>query len=155
MNSSDCIMLQCNKTSCCGRIIHTSSEGEKRVKQYQLSFNSAVESAKSFQNLKSQMGVDYSKKLLFQVFSGSMDRKEASDIAMELERVFPKACYVGCSTCGSIVHGDLCKSLYSVTCTVFESPSAMTAVKQYHLETDYADLIYIAAQSMIGFNKRE
>ncbi len=111
------------------------------MKQYQLSFNSAVESAKSFQELKSEMGADSSKKLLFQVFSGSMDRNEANKIAMELKQVFPKACYVGCSTCGSIIHGDLCKSLYSVTCTVFESASAMTAVKQYHLEKENVDRV--------------
>ncbi len=111
------------------------------MKQYQFSFNSSAEAAGLFKNLKSEMGSDFSKKLLFQVFSGSMDRKEANRIAQELEKEFPDACYVGCSTCGSIIHGDLCKTMYSVTCTVFESDYAMTAVRQYHLGQENVDRV--------------
>ncbi len=111
------------------------------VIQYQLSFASAAEGAVSFRKLKSEMGAEIGKKLLFQIFSGSMDRDEADRIAEELETQFPGACYVGCSTCGSIVHGDLCSTTYSVTCTVFESDFAKIAVRQYHLAEENVDRV--------------
>ncbi len=106
------------------------------MRQYQLSFDNAEESTVSFQELKKEMGDDSRKKLLFQVFSGSMDRYAADQIAHELEKQFPEARYVGCSTCGSIIHGDLCGKPYSVTSTVFESESAMVEVKQYCLNRE-------------------
>ncbi len=107
-----------------------------RVKQYQLSFDSAAESSVLFRELREKMGAEVQNKLLFQLFFGSMDRDEADLIAEELKKEFPDAFYVGCSTCGSIHHGTLCTKTYSVTCTVFESELAMVGVKQYRLGSE-------------------
>ena len=93
----------------------------------------------SIHELKQMAGNGPEDKMLLQVFSGSMDRDAVDHIADELRKEFPEACYVGCSTCGSILHGDLCPDPYEVTCTVFESPSAKVEVKQYHMGRENVD----------------
>ncbi len=111
------------------------------MKQYQLSFNSAEEAGKEFEGLLGQTGHAEKDRLLFQVFSGSMDKDAVNRIAEALEAVFPGAHYVGCSSCGNIIHGDLSPDIYAVTCTEFEDPTARIETKQYHLGIENVDSV--------------
>ena len=111
------------------------------MKQFQISFNREEDSADSFRALKQKIHPGPEGRMLFQIFSESMDREAAERIAGELEKEFPGACYVGCSTYGNIVRGDLCPDTYSAICTVFDSPSAQIETRQYHLGKENVDRV--------------
>lgn len=111
------------------------------MKQYQLSFNRVEEARQELENLREAIDPGMERHALFQLFSGSMDRDAANLIARELEAAFPGAYYVGCSTCGNIIRGDLSPDQYAVTCTVFEDPTARIETKQYHLGIENVDRV--------------
>lgn len=109
------------------------------MKQIQIAFARPEEAEAKLRELKTSTSQYGDCHLLFQIFSASMDREDANRIAKTLKVFFPGADYVGCSTCGSIMNGDLCPHPYEVTCTIFESPRAKTAVSQYHLGRENVD----------------
>ena len=111
------------------------------MKQFQISFNNEEEAALSFRELKKQILPGSESRMLFQFFSESMDKETADRIAGGLEKEFPGVSYVGCSTFGNIIRGDLCPDKYSAVCTVFESPSARVETRQYHMGKENVDSV--------------
>ena len=111
------------------------------MKQYQISFKTEKDSADSFRELRKKIHPGSEDRMLFQIFSESMDRDAADRIAGELEKEFPGVCYVGCSTYGNIIGGDLCPDTYSAVLTEFESPSARIETRQYHMGKENVDRV--------------
>ncbi len=111
------------------------------MKQFQISFDNSSDSKDSLQKLKMQMGEVLEYRLLFQVLCGSLDSDAARQVTDAIEETFPKSIYVGCSTCGNIMNGDLSVDTYVVVCTVFESDTAGLKTSQYHLDQENVDIV--------------
>lgn len=111
------------------------------MKQFQLSISNVDKAGDALRELKNKTGAGLESRMLFQVFSGSMDRASADCIASCLAEEFPGARYVGCSTSGNIIRGDLSPDPYAVICTVFEDPSARIETRQYHLGRENVDRV--------------
>ena len=58
------------------------------MKQYQISFKTEKDSADSFRELRKKIHPGSEDRMLFQIFSESMDRDAADRIAGELEKEF-------------------------------------------------------------------
>lgn len=119
----------------------TRIRGYAAMKQYQISFKNAEDSASSFSELRERISPGQESRMLFQIFSGSKDKDSADRIAGALEKVFPGVSYAGCSTYGNIMHGDQCPDTYTAVCSVFESPSARIETRQYHLGKENVDRV--------------
>ena len=73
-------------------------------------------------------------KLLFHVFCETVDKERIRTVCDYLEKYFPDAEYIGCTTSGNIVSGDKGKSDICVSCTMFEYPDTQYRVFQLPIE---------------------
>ena len=125
---------------------------EREMKQFQMSFRNAEGAYPELMNLREKTGHGQEDHMLFQVFSGSIDKEAADRIAGSIQELFPGARYVGCSTSGNIINGDLCPDPYSVTCTLFEDPTARIETRQYHLGSENVDKVIREVASFANEN---
>ena len=109
------------------------------MKQFQVTFQKPEDSVEALHKLREQTGPGQEDHLLFQLFSRSLERYAIEYVCKKLENEFPGAAYVGCSTAGSIIEGDLSTDTYALVCTLFESPTAKVDVKQYRLDMESVD----------------
>jgi diguanylate cyclase (GGDEF)-like protein len=123
------------------------------MKQSQISFDNASEALDALKKLKSELSDVKEDKLLIQVLCGSLDSNAASQVAQAIDEEFPGSFYVGCSTCGNIMNGDLSKDDYVIVCTEFESPTAEINVTQYHLDNDNVDEVIPKVVKFANENK--
>ncbi len=70
---------------------------------------------------------------LFHVFSVTLDKTAVTNICRIIHEEMPEAEYIGCSTNGNILQGELSRADISVILTVFEAPSTQIEVLQYPL----------------------
>lgn len=111
------------------------------MKQFQSTFSKPEDAASALRKLREQTGPGQEDKMFFQLFSRSLDRDAADSVSENLKKAFPGAFYVGCSTAGNIIHGDLSPEPYALICTLFESPSARIATKQYHMDNENVNAV--------------
>ena len=69
----------------------------------------------------------------FHIFSVTLDKDAITDICDIIHEEMPDAEYIGCSTYGNILQGDLSPAEIAIVLTVFESPSTKIEVLQYPL----------------------
>lgn len=72
--------------------------------------------------------------LLFHIFCETVDMERIRTVCDYLEKYFPDADYIGCTTSGNIVSGDKGKADICVSCTMFEYPDTKIKVLQLPLE---------------------
>ena len=72
--------------------------------------------------------------MLFHIYCETVDRDRIKTVCDYLEKYFPDADYIGCTTSGNIVSGDKGQSDICVSCTMFEYPDTQYKVFQLPLE---------------------
>ncbi len=70
---------------------------------------------------------------LFHIFSVTLDKSAVKNICRIINEEMPEAEYIGCTTNGNIMQGDLSLADISIILTVFEAPSTQLEVLQYPL----------------------
>lgn len=71
--------------------------------------------------------------ILFTIFSESLDKDKIERVCEQIKGTIPEAEYIGCSTNGNILNGELSQSELTICCTIFEYPSTEIKILQYTL----------------------
>lgn len=75
--------------------------------------------------------------VIFRIFSEILDKSVINAIGKSIEKVFPEADYMGCSTSGNIIDCRPSENI-TVVCTVFEKPSTRHMIRSFSLPEDDA-----------------
>ncbi len=71
--------------------------------------------------------------MFLQLYTEILDRKKIETVLKTIEEYLPDAAYMGCSSNGNIVNGDLSRDSFALICTFFEFPSTKAKIFQYSL----------------------
>ena len=74
--------------------------------------------------------------ILFTVYSSKLDKEKLGSICANIKKIVPESSYVGATTNGNIINGDVSKSDTIIACTIFEYPSTKVRVLQYNLSQE-------------------
>ena len=74
--------------------------------------------------------------ILFTVYSSKLDKEKLDQICTNIKKIVPESSYVGATTNGNIINGDVSKSDTIISCTIFEYPSTKVRVLQYNLSQE-------------------
>ena len=83
---------------------------------------------------------------IFQIFSESLDKELLSEVCQVIEQEMPSAIYMGCSSNGNILEGQV-ETEIVIICTIMEYPSTHMEVVQMPLtaETDISTVQALSA----------
>ncbi len=84
---------------------------------------------------KFRISLNGSSKMMFCIYSEVLEQAVFCAIGKSIEKIFPDAEYMGCSTSGNIVNCSLSSEI-TVVCTVFESPSTKFMLRRFDLSAD-------------------
>lgn len=98
------------------------------MKQFCLEYTDSDEFGDRLRELKNQTA-DFPE-LMFQIFSEVLEPAAVNKVCGEIERIFPEAPYMGCSTSGNIVNCSLSSNI-TVICTAFEKSTTKFKIFQY------------------------
>ncbi len=105
------------------------------MKQFQINYEGKDKFASNIKKIKSWCSSSVFSKVLFQIYTESLDHQLVSDICKEIKSEIPEALYMGCSTNGNIVMGEYNGTPVAVICTIYEYPTTNVEVFQYHLDS--------------------
>lgn len=106
------------------------------MKQFDFQYLDSVSFENELENFKKEIISDNGfSKMMFCVYSKILDRNVISRTAGIIEKVFPDADYMGCSTSGNIIDCKLSSDI-TVVCTVFETPSTQFIIRQFDFSAD-------------------
>ncbi len=108
------------------------------MKQFQFNYHSFVSLKKELRKIKQWGALHITSKMVFHIFSNSIDEDIISEVCEAIKSEVPDAIYMGCSTNGNILYGALAESDISVVCTVCEFPSTQAEIFQYYLTDETA-----------------
>lgn len=79
---------------------------------------------------KLRASLDSSCRMIFCIYSEILEQAVFYEIGKSIEKIFPSAEYMGCSTSGNIVNCSLSSEI-TVVCTVFENPSTKFLLRRF------------------------
>ncbi|MBR4515144.1 MAG: diguanylate cyclase [Lachnospiraceae bacterium] len=103
------------------------------MRRFQIEYESENSFARELSKLKQWTKRQIAHEILFQIYAEIEDNKNKTlidEVIKGIEKFFPEANYVGCSTNGNIVSGDLGKKTIAVICNIFEYPDTTVRVFQ-------------------------
>ena len=107
--------------------------GRCGMRRFQFEYENENAFSRELSKLKQWTKRQIVHEVLFHIFSENADNSDKSaitEVINGIEKFFPDAIYVGCSTNGNIVAGDLGKKGVAVVCTIFEYPDTTVRVFQ-------------------------
>lgn len=110
------------------------------MKQFQFEYRDPENFRENLLDLKERWESQDFSKMFFQIYSEILEPEKISEVCLGIERVFPEALYMGCSTSGNIVDCQLSTDI-TVICTVFEYSSTQFKIYQYDLAGESVDSI--------------
>ena len=63
--------------------------------------------------------------ILFTVYSSKLDKEKLGSICANIKKIVPESSYVGATTNGNIINGDVSKSDTIIACTIFDKRGIM------------------------------
>ena len=90
--------------------------------------------------------------MLIHIYTEIMDREKIEQTCKRLDQLLPEACYVGCSSNGNIVKGDLSGDAFALIVTFFEYPSTKIRIMQYPMTTECQEGIASAITRFVEEN---
>lgn len=115
------------------------------MRRFQFEYENENSFARELSKLKQWTKRQIVHEMLFHIFSESDDNEDKSHISeviRGIEKFFPDANYIGCSSKGNIVSGSLGRKGIAIICTVFEYPDTTVRVFQIPMnEENEADTV--------------
>lgn len=106
------------------------------MRQFQYQVENAEGLRKELKKLSLWLKGKLSAEMLFTIFTTQADEEPIKEICQVIKSEFPNSHYVGCSTDGNIVDGDISRCSIAVSCTIFEYPTSKLRILQYELNSD-------------------
>ena len=103
------------------------------VKQFQFVYKDLMTLKNELSKIRQWCASSITSGIVFHIYTETIDRELISHICSEIKLELPAAQYLGCSTNGNIVHGELSESAVCIICTIFEYPSSKIEIMQYQL----------------------
>ena len=103
------------------------------LKQFQFEYQNFGQFKNELIKIKQWESSHIVSKIVFQVYSTSVESSIFIKIFETIDEILPDAVYLGCSSNGNIIDGKLSKSDTIVICTVFEYPSTKVKILQYDM----------------------
>ena len=88
--------------------------------------------------------------VLFHVYTTSKNNSELDSVLQTITDILPESIYVGASTSGNIINGELSPNDISVTATVFEDKDTTVSVYQYSFTEDTIELMADQIVTMVN-----
>ena len=111
------------------------------MKQFQFKYESEEKFVNSLHKIKQWCNSSITSKVLFQVYSETLDKEKVTALCGLIETEMPDALYMGCSTNGNIIMGEYNGDMIDIICTVFEYPSTNIELLQYSLDEEKAPYV--------------
>lgn len=108
------------------------------MKQFQFEYSDSDVFLKHLSDFRDWCEANRISGKLFQIYSEVLDAEVVGSVCEDIERIFPEAPYMGCSTSGNIVDCQLSCRI-TVVCTVFELPATQVKLFQYDLSKEAVD----------------
>ncbi len=109
------------------------------MRQFQFNYENNEKLINSIKKIKQWCMASVTSEILFQIYTEQLNYDKVRGICNIIRTEMPEAKYIGCSTNGNIVMGELAESPITIICTVFEYASTKVSVLQYHLEESNVD----------------
>lgn len=106
------------------------------MKQIQFNYESDAQLLKDLKKIKQWCNASITSKVLFQIYTETLNHSKIQDICQMIEKKMPEAIYMGCSTNGNIVMGEYNGAPIAIICTIFEYPSTKIELFQYVLNDE-------------------
>ena len=103
------------------------------MKQFQFNYTNEEAFLNSIKKIKQWCNASVTSEILFQVYADMLDKPKLESICSILKREMPDALYMGCTTNGNIMMGEISRGTITVVCTVFEYTSTKVEVFQYSI----------------------
>lgn len=99
------------------------------MKQFNFNYSDAFEDDLE----KLRISLNGSPKMMFHIYSEILEQAVFCAVGKSIDKIFPDAEYMGCSTSGNIVNCALSSEI-TVVCTVFESPSTKLLLRRFDFD---------------------
>ena len=114
----------------------------EQMRVFEYVFKDSAEFRSEVGLLKEWCNQHHVSNVLFHIYSTSYDDPAIGTVIQTISSVIPRALYVGCSTSGNIIGGELSGPGVAVTATVFEDDDTTVEIHQYSFtEENEADMI--------------
>ena len=107
------------------------------MKQFQLNYENRTKFVNSLRKIEQWCSSSVISKVLFKIYTESLDKTIIKEICDDIETILPDALYMGCSTNGNIVMGEYNGGDVAVICSIYEYPSTNVEVFQYLLDSEH------------------
>lgn len=103
------------------------------MKQFQFNYEGEKNLISNLKRVKQWCDTSIVSGILFQIYSETLDKDKIGDICAVIKEKLPDALYMGTSTNGNIIAGDISSNPISIVCTIYEYPSTKLMLLQYPL----------------------
>lgn len=108
------------------------------MKQFQFEFTNVNKLKSELDKIHQWRLTKVPSKVIFSIYAENANRDQIETVTKVIETEMPDALYMGCSTNGGILEGNLSEASLSIVCTVCEYPSTQIQILQYPLSEDNA-----------------
>ncbi|MCM1133599.1 MAG: GGDEF domain-containing protein, partial [Ruminococcus flavefaciens] len=121
------------------------------MKQFNFKYTDVVSFESELEQFRMQLDSMSFYGMMFCIYFEVLEPSVIGAVGESIEKVFPDADYMGCSTSGNIVDCTLA-SIISVVCTVFESPSSKFMIHRFDLSADNTEAVTDSINDIIIAN---
>ena len=104
------------------------------MKQFQFAYKGEDDFLNNIKKIKQWCNASVTSKILFQIYTESLNQSKIKSICALIEKEMPDAVYMGASTNGNILMGKINQGGISIICTAFEYLSTQVEIFQYALD---------------------
>ena len=106
------------------------------MRQFQFPYENEDKFVNSLRKIHQWCNSSVTSEVFFQIYTTTLNRPKVETICAMIEKEFPGAGYIGCSTNGNILLGEYCNAEITICCTVFEYFTTKIKVLQYPLTSE-------------------
>lgn len=103
------------------------------MRVFEYAYRDSGEFKSELQALKKWCNEHNVSNVLFHVYTQTVDNPSLGTVLQLISKTIPRALYVGCSSSGNIINGELSDTDITITATVFENKDTTVEVHQYSL----------------------
>ncbi|WP_028505443.1 diguanylate cyclase [Ruminococcus sp. FC2018] len=104
------------------------------MKQIQFDYQGKEAFVQDVRKIKQWCVQNLSSLVMFDIYSEILDKSAVDTICSVIKSEIPQAVYMGCTTNGNILQGELSKNNICIVCTIFEYPDTRAEVMQYRID---------------------
>ncbi len=121
------------------------------MKQYSFQYSDSDLFETELEKFRIQLDSSENSGIMFCIYSEILEEQVVTKVGKSIEKIFPDADYMGCSTSGNIVDCTLSSEI-TVVCTVFESPSTKFMIRRFDFSTDNVRTVTDSINDIITAN---